>query len=112
MLPSGKARVEAEIYQVRNRSSQDPLNYPIRLNNKLAALLGVIESADGRPTEQSYEVFEDLAAGLDAELAQLDQAITVDLTRYNSMLRIEKLEPIDSALPPPAEGATAGSVAR
>ena len=38
--------VEGEIYQYRNRSSQDPLNYPIRLNNKLAALQGIVESGD------------------------------------------------------------------
>ena len=38
--------VEGEIYQYRNRSSQDPLNYPIRLNNKLAALQGLVESGD------------------------------------------------------------------
>ena len=40
--------VEGEIYQYRNRSSQDPLNYPIRLNNKLAALQGIVESGDNR----------------------------------------------------------------
>jgi hypothetical protein len=33
--------VEEELYQTKNQSSQDPLNYPIRLNNKLAALTGV-----------------------------------------------------------------------
>ena len=42
--------VEGEIYQYRNRSNQDPLNYPIRLNNKLAALQGTVESGDARPT--------------------------------------------------------------
>ena len=46
------------------------MNYPIKLNNKLAALLGVVESADGRPTEQSYTVFKDLSGRLDVELAQ------------------------------------------
>jgi hypothetical protein len=43
------AAAEEEIYQVRNQSSQDPLNYPIKLNNKLAALAGVVASADPRP---------------------------------------------------------------
>ena len=42
--------IEGEIYQYRNRSSQDPLNYPIKLNNKLAALQGVVEGGDGKPT--------------------------------------------------------------
>ncbi len=46
---------------MKNRSGQDPLNFPIMLNNKIAALSGVIESADHKPTEQSYEVFNELA---------------------------------------------------
>ena len=53
--------IEGEIYQHRNRSSQDPLNFPIRLNNKLAALQGVVEAGDGAPTAQSVAVFEDLS---------------------------------------------------
>ena len=66
------ASVEQEVYQVRNQSSQDPLNYPIKLNNKIAALMGVIESADNRPTQQTYEVFEELSKALDAELQKKD----------------------------------------
>src|SRR3989475_2728525 len=43
------AAVEEAIYQVKNRSSQDPLNYPIRLNNKIASLAGVVAGAPGAP---------------------------------------------------------------
>src|SRR5262249_47758851 len=46
--------VEGEIYQYRNRSSQDPLNFPIKLNNKLAALQSIVEYGDNKPTDQSY----------------------------------------------------------
>ena len=42
--------IESEIYQVRNESSQDSLNFPIRLNNKIAALAGVVASAEAKPT--------------------------------------------------------------
>jgi hypothetical protein len=38
---------------------EDPLNFPIKLNNKLAALEGVVESGDGRPNASSYTVFQD-----------------------------------------------------
>ena len=64
--------MEGEIYQYRNRSSQDPLNFPIRLNNKLAALQGIVESGDYKPTDQSYAVFKDLSAQLDQQLARLE----------------------------------------
>ena len=66
------ASVEQEVYQVKNQSGQDPLNYPIKLNNKIAALMGVIESADHRPTQQTYEVFEELSKALNAELQKKD----------------------------------------
>ena len=64
--------IEGEIYQVKLQSSQDPLNFPIKLNNKIAALQGMIESADVRPTEQAYSVFRTLSNGLDEQLGKLD----------------------------------------
>jgi hypothetical protein len=100
--------VEEEVYQVRNRSSQDPLNYPIKLNNKIAALSGVIESADSKPTDQTYEVFKELSALLEKQLAQRDATLKSELQRLNAALRREKLEPIDPAKkpsPPPAKPA-------
>ncbi|HEU4994239.1 MAG TPA: glycosyl hydrolase, partial [Gemmatimonadaceae bacterium] len=60
--------VEDSIYQTKSRSGQDPLNYPIRINNKIGALMGVAASADGRPTRQTYEVFDELSGELDREL--------------------------------------------
>ncbi|MDP1570120.1 MAG: hypothetical protein Q8L86_08960 [Vicinamibacterales bacterium] len=90
-------QVEEEIYQVRNRSGQDPLNYPIKLNNKIAALAGVVESADSKPTDQSYEVFNELSGLLDAELRKMRETLDTELPRVNSVLQREKLDPI----PPP-----------
>ncbi len=45
------------------------------MNNKLAALEEVVESADARPTDQSYEVFKDLSARLDAQVNRLDALV-------------------------------------
>jgi hypothetical protein len=86
--------IEGEIYQYRNRSSQDPLNYPIRLNNKLAALQGVVEGGDGRPTEQSYTVFKELSSRLDAELAKLDAVLKAELPAFNKEIAAKKLKPV------------------
>ena len=87
--------VEAEIYQVKNQSNQDPLNYPIKLNNKLAALLGLVEGSENRPTDQSYEVFQRLSALLDEQMSQMDIVIQRDLGRLNELLIREGLEPIE-----------------
>jgi hypothetical protein len=89
------ASVEQEVYQVKNQSSQDPLNFPIKLNNKIAALMGVIESADNRPTQQTYEVFEQLSKALDAELQKKDTTLKTDLPRLNAAFQREKLAPVN-----------------
>jgi len=97
------AVVEEEIYQVRNRSSQDPLNYPIRLNNKIAALMGVIESADHRPTDQTYEVFKALSGELEKQLQQMNTTVKTEVPRLNAALKREKVEAVDpDAKPAPA----------
>src|SRR5207247_6590996 len=86
--------VETTLYQVKNQSSEDPLNFPIKLNNKIAAIQGVVESADSAPTEQSYDVFQLLAGRVDQELNKLDAAVKVDLPRVNQMLQKQRLAPI------------------
>ena len=68
------SEIEAKIYQVKNRSGQDPLNYPIRVNNQIAALAGVVGSTDARPTKQSYQVFDILTKELEGYLVELRQA--------------------------------------
>ena len=62
--------IEETLYQTKNQSNQDPLNFPIRLNNKLAALGGVVGSAEAAPTAQSYAVYDELVTAIDAELAK------------------------------------------
>jgi photosystem II stability/assembly factor-like uncharacterized protein len=83
-LTTHLSEVEEDVYQVRNRSGQDPLNFPIKINNQLAALLRVIETGDAKPTDQSYVVFKELSSRLDAIKAQLDQVLKTDLTQFNS----------------------------
>jgi len=91
--------IEGEIYQYRNRSSQDPLNFPIRLNNKLAALQGLVEIGDSKPTDQSYAVFKELSSRLDKQFGQLDSVFSIDLVNFNKLLQRKKIEPVKDALP-------------
>ena len=87
--------VEEEIYQVRNQSGQDPLNYPIKLNNKLASLMGMVERGEAAPTEQSYQVFESLSSTLQTELIRMNTIIDQDLRRLNELLSEAGLDPIE-----------------
>ena len=93
-LTTRLTQVEGEIYQYRNRSSQDPLNFPIRLNNKLAALQGIVESGDYKPTDQSYAVFKDLSARLDAQMARLDAIVKTGVSAFNQQIAKKKLEAV------------------
>ena len=88
------ARVEERLYQVRNQSNQDPLNYPIRLNNKLAALMSHVEEAEAAPTAQAFQVFDELSAQLDRELAALDGIWERELEAFNQLLRARRLRPV------------------
>jgi hypothetical protein len=93
-LMSRLSSAEEEIYQVRNQSSQDPLNYPIRLNNKIAALMGVVASTEAKPTAQSYEVFNQLTGQLQTQLRAVRGAIDELVPKLNATLRAAGLQPI------------------
>jgi hypothetical protein len=88
--------VETQMYQVKNQSNEDTLNFPIMLNNKLAALQGAVESADAEPTEQSVEVFQMLSGRVDEQLHKLAAMIKTQLPQVNGMLQKQKLAPIEA----------------
>ncbi|MGI8496425.1 MAG: glycosyl hydrolase [Gemmatimonadaceae bacterium] len=90
---------EEALYQVRNRSGQDPLNFPIRLNNRLASLRSKLEFGDGRPTAGSYIVFRELSAELDRELAALDGVIRDSVGALNRALAAARMDPIPLPAP-------------
>jgi len=101
------AAIEGEIYQVQNRSRQDPLNYPIKLNNKLAALGGVVEGAEAAPTDQSFQVFAMLSQQLDRQLGALQQVLGQELPAFNAELRRAGLPPVERRPEPAVEQGTA-----
>jgi len=74
------------------------------LNNKLAALQGLVEIGDVKPTDQSYAVFKELSARLDKQFGQLDSLFSIDLANLNKLLQRKKLEPVKDTLPPEADG--------
>ncbi|MEO5904504.1 MAG: glycosyl hydrolase [Gemmatimonadaceae bacterium] len=87
-------RIEEALYQTRNRSGQDPLNFPIKLNNRLATLREVVESGDARPTAGSYSVFKELSADLDTQLAALRAITDQRIPQLNKLLTASGKKPI------------------
>src|SRR3954471_10859218 len=86
--------VEEDVYQVRNQSNQDPLNFPIKTNNRLASLLRVVSTGEGRPIGNAEPIFEDLQKELKAETDRLQKAIGTYLPRFNDLAKRIGMEPI------------------
>jgi hypothetical protein len=83
--------IENAIYQTKLRASEDALNFPIKLNNKLGALLSTVTATDVAPTSQSYEVFTELSAQLQVQLDQLKQVETHDVEEFNRLVREQNI---------------------
>jgi photosystem II stability/assembly factor-like uncharacterized protein len=93
-LKTALSAVENELYQTRLRSNQDPLGFPIKLNNKIATLRGVIESIDSKPTDQTYDVFALLDGQLRVQLDKLAEVVASDVPSFNALLQSRGLQPI------------------
>jgi hypothetical protein len=95
--------VEEALYQTKNRASEDPLNFPIKLNNKLAALEGTVESSDDPPTTQTTEVYEGLASQVNAQLETLKKLVNTDLATFNRLVHDQNVPAVIVTEPKPAE---------
>ncbi|MDB4767253.1 glycosyl hydrolase [Flavobacteriaceae bacterium] len=76
--------VEKALYQTQNRSGQDPLNFPIRLTNKLGHLNSLVGLDDFPPTEQDEAVRQELTAAIEVQLAAFNQTISDQLEAFNA----------------------------
>jgi photosystem II stability/assembly factor-like uncharacterized protein len=79
--------VEEALYQTKLKAGEDALNFPIKLNNKLAALKGDVEESDTSPTRQEQMVYEDIATQSNAELDKLKKLLAGDLPAFNKQVR-------------------------
>ncbi|MDC1516285.1 glycosyl hydrolase [Cyclobacteriaceae bacterium] len=87
-------RIEENLYQTQNESGQDPLNFPIRLNNKVGHLGSIMGVGDNKPTDQALRFYDEVGAEIDAELAQLEKIKTEDLDALNKMINNQKIKAI------------------
>jgi hypothetical protein len=95
-LIADASAIEEKIYQVRNQSGQDPLNFPIKVNNRLANLLSMAERGDGPPGTYMPEIFEILSTELKGYTDALDTLWKNDLAAFNQRLSRLGLAPIDA----------------
>ena len=79
--------IEEALYQTKNQSRQDPLNFPIRLNNKLAAVGSNASIGNYKPTHQAIEVRDVLTRRIDEQLAMLKAILELEVPALNEMIR-------------------------
>jgi hypothetical protein len=87
-------KVEEALYQTKNRSRQDPLNFPVRLNNKLGHLNALIQRGDYPPTDQMKEVREDITKKIDSQLTTFESIKNVDLPKFNQLVKDKSVDAI------------------
>lgn len=79
-------KIQNALYQTQNRSNQDPINFPIKLNNKLAHLNSLVRMGHYAPTEQAGAVKNELVVEIDKYLAQYQEIKINKLSELNAMM--------------------------
>ncbi|MDC6366343.1 MULTISPECIES: WD40/YVTN/BNR-like repeat-containing protein [Flavobacteriaceae] len=76
--------IEKALYQTKNRSNQDPLNFPIRLTNKLGHLNSLVSIDDFPPTEQDIAVKNELSTQIKTQLSAFDKLVDEEMKAFNA----------------------------
>jgi methyl-accepting chemotaxis protein len=86
--------VEEALYQTKAKSGQDVLNYPIRLNDKIAGLYNVANSGNNPPSKQVQEAFKELSTEADKHLVVLKQVMNNEVKRFNELVHQKQVQVI------------------
>ena len=87
--------LEQNLLQNKAKAMQDLLAYPIRLNDKMAGIAGVVSSADTKPTKASNDVFNDISSKIDKTSEKLKKIVDEDVPAFNNMVKQNQLPAIN-----------------
>jgi photosystem II stability/assembly factor-like uncharacterized protein len=87
-------KIEEALYQTKNKSGQDPLNYPVRLNNKLGALSSEVDGSDFKPTEQVKVVYKEITEKIDDQLNLLNKVMSDKIPKFNDLVKQKQVSAI------------------
>ena len=84
--------IEKALYQTKNRSNQDPLNFPIRLTNKLGHLNALVGFDDFPPTDQDMAVKNELSTKIKEQLDAFDALVDKEISAFNAAFNSKNLD--------------------
>ena len=87
-------KVEEALYQTKNQSRQDPLNFPIRLNNKLGHLNSLVSAGDYKPTASAVAFKKEVTSWIDAELNRLKEVFEIEIPAFNQMVKAKEVDAV------------------
>jgi DNA-binding FrmR family transcriptional regulator len=85
------SNIEKELYQTKNRSGQDPLNFPIKLTNKLGHLNSLVSMGDFAPTAQDIAVKNELTGKIETQLAAFNTILNDEVNAFNAAFNSKAL---------------------
>lgn len=93
-IQDGMKTIEESLYQTKNRSGQDPLNFPIRLNNKLAHLNSLASSGNFKPTDQMVAFKKEITTEIDGHLAALNKILKEEVPAFNALVKQKNIDAV------------------
>jgi hypothetical protein len=91
-LAAALSKVEKALYQTQNRSNQDPLNFPIRLTNKLGHINNLVLINDFPPTAQDIAVRDQLTKAIEEQLATYTSLMEKEVAAFNTAFKEKALD--------------------
>jgi len=86
------SEIEKALYQTQNKSGQDPLNFPIKLTNKLGHLNSLVSMGDFPPTEQDIAVKDELSKQIHDQLSAFNNLIDNEIKAFNNAFNSKNLK--------------------
>lgn len=85
------SKIEEALYQTKNKSRQDPLNFPIRLTNKLGHLNALVTMGDFAPTNQDIAVKDELTSKINEQLSAFNKLVDEEIKAFNNAFNAKNL---------------------
>ncbi len=89
------SEVEAELIQVKAKSRQDTLNFPIKLNAKIAGLAGYVAGATSAPPQQAWESYEELSKKINVQLTRVNEILGTSGEEFNWLVKQSDIPAIE-----------------